>query len=172
MKFVHAILIFLLTLSQPSWAQQKDRPPEKPSEGAPQNRPTLGPPPTPSLHGPRSSTTTDASKLLRIKKIFVERMDNQLSDKLTEGLAKLGRFRIVLDEKEADAVMRGSCLDSRRLKSVHSEVFISDRASGSSIWQDNVRHPFNPPGLEKAVDETATTILEHLNDDMTSAQRK
>ena len=89
-----------------------------------------------------------------------------------EGLAKTGRYQIVLEEKDADAVLRGSCLDSRRLKSVHSEVFISDRATGASIWQDNVRKSFNPPTLEKAVDDTASTILQHLDESVHEAQRK
>ena len=164
-------MILWLALATTSWAQQ-DKQPDKPPDGAPQNRPTLGPPPAPSLRGPRSSTTNDARKLAHINKIYVERIDNRLSDKLMEGLAKLGRFRIVIEEKEADAVLRGSCLDSRSLKSVHSEVFISDRATGASIWQDNVRHAFNPPTLDKAVDESAATILEHLNDSISEAQRK
>ena len=149
MKILRLGLLLWLALATTTWAQ-KENPPEKPPDGAPQNRPTLGPPPAPSLRGPRSSTTIDARRLSHISKIYVERIDNKLSDKLMEGLSKLGHFRIVIEEKEADAVLRGSCLDSRRLKSVHSEVFISDRATGASIWQDSVRHPFNPPTLDKA----------------------
>ncbi len=171
MKLLKVCLLFWLALSSTTWAQ-KEKTPDKPPDGGNQNRPTLGPPPPPSLNGPRSSTTTDAQKLSRMRKIFVQRIDNQLSDKLMEGLSKVGRFRIVIDEKEADAVMRGSCLDSRRLKSVHSEVFISERATGASIWQDSVRRSFNPPTLEKAVDETAAMILEHLNDSVNDAHRK
>ena len=171
MKILKLGVLLWLSMAAGAWAQQ-DKSPDKPPDGAPQNRPTLGPPPAPTLRGPRTSTTTDAQKLAHINKIFVDRIDNRLNDKLMEGLSKLGRFRIVLDEKEADAVLRGSCLDSRRLKSVHSEVFISDRATGASIWQDNVRHPFNPPALDKAVDESAATILEHLTDSISEAQRK
>jgi hypothetical protein len=107
-----------------------------------------------------------------MRKIFVERIDNQLSDKLMEGLSKTGRYQIVLEEKDADSVVRGSCMDSRRLKSVHSEVFISDRASGASIWQDSVRSSFNPPSLDKAVDSSAALILDHLNESVHEAQRK
>jgi len=102
----------------------------------------------------------------------VERIDNQLSDKLMESLAKTGRFQIVAEEKDADAVLRGTCLDSRRLKSVHSEVFISERTTGASIWQDNVRRSFNPPALDKVVDDTAAIIVEHLNASVQEAQRK
>ena len=95
-----------------------------------------------------------------------------LSDKLLEGLEKAGRFQIVAGAKEADAVMRGTCLDLRRLKVLHSEVFLSDRVTGASIWQDSIRRPFNPPALQKAVDDTAALIIQHLNDDVQQAQRK
>src|ERR1019366_8329770 len=98
-----------------------------------QNRPTLGPATPPSLNGPQPSTTTDLRKLARLNKIYVERIDNQLSDKLIEGLAKLGRFQVVTNVKEADGILRGTCFDSRHLKSVHSEVFITDRTTGASI---------------------------------------
>ena len=175
MRYTKASVLLYLVLSFPAWAQQEkspEKPPEKPSEGETQKRPTLGPQPAPTLNGPRSSTTTDTQKLSHMRKIFVDRIDNRLSDKLMDGLSKNGRFRIVLDEKDADAVVRGSCLDSKRLKSVHSEVFISDRATGGSIWQDSVRRSFNPPTLDKAVDESAAIILEHLNDSVSEAQRK
>lgn len=171
MKLFHACLLLGLILSSTAWPQ-KAGPSQKPPDGGDQNRPTLGAAPPPSINGPRSSTTTDPQKLNRLRKIFVERIDNLLSDKLMEGLAKTGRFRIVADVKEADAVLRGTCFDSHRLKSVHSEVFISDRVTGASIWQDNVRHSFNPPALEKAVDDTAEIILEHLNESVREAQRK
>lgn len=171
MKIFKWGLLLWLALSSMGWAQ-KEAPPSKPPEGESQKRPTLGPPSTLSPNGPRSSTTTDPRKLTRMKKIFVERIDNQLSDKLMEGLSRTGRYLIVLDEKEADSVVRGSCLDSRRLKSVHSEVFISDRASGASIWQDSVRSSFNPPSLDKAVDTSAGLILDHLNESVHEAQRK
>ena len=151
---------------------QNDRPQEQhpPEESKP--RPTLGPPTAASLNGPRSSTTTDAQKLLRIRKIFVQSIDNMLSDKLVETIGKMGRFQIVAEAKEADAVMRGTCFDSRRLKTLHSEVFITDKVTGASIWQDNLVRPFNPPALQKAVDDTAALITQHLNDDVEQAQRK
>jgi|SRR5579863_7844684 len=170
MKFIQICLLLGLILPSTAWPQKADAP-EKPSDGGDQKRPTLGPATPPSLHGPRSSTTTDPQKLNRLRKIYVESIDNSLSDKLMEGLAKSGRFRIVADIKEADGVLRGTCFDSRHLKSLHSEVFISDRVTGASIWQDNVRRPFNPPALAKAVDDTAAIILEHLNESVREAQR-
>lgn len=170
MKLIQVYLLLGLILSTLAWAQ-KPAPSGKPPDGGDQKRPTLGPAPAPSLTGPRSSTTTDPRRLNRLRKIFVESIDNSLSDKLMEGLAKSGRFRIVADAKEADAVLRGTCFDSHHLKSLHSEVFISDRVTGSSIWQDNVRRSFNPPSLEKAVDETAEIIIEHLNESVREAQR-
>src|SRR5690348_18205478 len=154
MKILRLALFLCIALASTTWAQQ-EAPPAKPPEGESQQRPTLGPPSKSSPGGPRSSTTTDERKLTHMRKIYVERIDNHLSDKLMEGLSKTGRYQIVLELKEADTVVRGSCLDSRRLKSIHSEVFISDRASGASIWQDSVRSSFNPPGLEQAVERSA-----------------
>jgi len=52
-------------------------------------------------------------------------------------------------------------MESRRLKRVHSEVFISDR-NGASVWQDTIYRPFNPPTLDQAVIDTATLVAEHL----------
>lgn len=142
------------------------------AQETPSQKPTLGPAPAPSLAGPRSSTTTDARKLVRIRTIFVERIDNLLSEKLMDGLSKTGRFRVVATRNEADAVLRGTCFDSRRLKSVHSEVYLTDQGSGASIWQDSVRQPFNPPPLEKAVNDSALLILTHLSDSVKEAQRR
>jgi len=173
MRYI-CVLSLLLLVSASIAPAQSEKPPEQQPDGAAPKRPTLGPAPAapPSLNGPRSSTTTDPQKLIRVRKIFVERIDNQLSDKLMEALAKSGRFRIVADTKEADAILRGTCFDSRRLKSLHTEVFISDRITGASIWQDNVQRPFNPPTLQKVVDDTASTIVGHLNDSVHEAERK
>ncbi len=140
--------------------------------GPPPERPTLGPPPAPSLHGPHTSTTTDPRKLMRIRNVFIERIDNYLSDRLVEGLAKTGRFKIVLNRKEADAVLSGSCADLPRLKTVHSTVSLNDRSTGASIWQDDIRRRFNPPPLQQVVEATAGDIVQHLGDSITEAQRK
>ncbi|HLY63678.1 MAG TPA: hypothetical protein VKV95_23305 [Terriglobia bacterium] len=171
MKIFKPCLLLWLAFCSMAWAQ-KEAPAPKEPEGETQKRPTLGPPTASAPNGPHSSTTSDPRKLTHMRKIFVERIDNQLSDKLMEGLSKTGRYEIVLDEKDADTVVRGSCLDSRRLKSVHSEVFISDRATGASIWQDSVRSTFNPPTLDKAVDTSVGLILDHLNESVHEAQRK
>jgi hypothetical protein len=144
---------------------------QKPQELAQQQRPTLGPAPAPSLYGPRTSTTTDARKLARIRTLYVERIDNLLSEKLVDGLGRMTRFRVVASRREADAIVHGSCADFRRLKSVHSEVYITD-PNGASVWQDSVRRPFNPPPLDRAVNETALLILEHLSDSVREADRK
>ena len=133
-------------------------------------RPTLGPPPTGREEGPHNAVTTDRRKLLRIRKIYVERIDNDLSDMLLEGLSKSGRFEIVVEREKAEGVIRGTCFDSRRLKMVHSEVFLSDRATGDSIWQDNVRQPYNPPPLKEAVVKTADTVLRDLASSLTEAR--
>ena len=129
-----------------AWGQQQQEEQQKPS---------LGAAPAPSLAGPRSQNTPEARRLLRVRTVFIEPIDNSLSEKLADGLSKMGRFRIVANRKEADAVVRGTSFDSRRLKSVHSEVYLTDRRSGGSIWQDSVRRPYNPPPLEKAMTDTA-----------------
>ena len=172
----------VLTLAITLWAQKEQPPPQEEhppdqqqdqsqQQQQPQKRPTLGPAPAPTLYGPKTSSTIDARRLLRIRKIFVERIDNSLGEKIMEGLAKTRRFHIVADRKEADAVMRGTCFDQRRLKVVRAEVYLND-LSGESIWQDSVRRPFNPPTLEAAVGETATLILTHLNESISDAEHK
>jgi hypothetical protein len=143
---------------------------QKSGEGQEQ-KPTLGPAPAPGERGPQTATVNDYRKLTRIRSIYVERMDNALSEKLVESLGKLGRFKIASKPKEADAIMTGSCLESRRLKRLHSEVFIADRGGGS-IWQDNIYRPYNPPSLERAVNETAQVVAEHLGESLNEAGMK
>jgi hypothetical protein len=121
--------------------------------------------------GPDTSTTTDLKRLMRIHTLFIESIDNSLNDKLAAALGKWGRFRLVAKAKDADATLRGSCLESRRLKHVPSEVFISDR-SGVSLWQDTIYRPFNPPALDQAVSDTATVVLAHLQQTVRQAESR
>lgn len=167
MRTVCLWLIILLLPSSFILAQ------ERPSLGkeAPQERPTLGKDGS-SPNGPKTSTTNDAHRLMNVRAIYVDQIDNALSDRLADGLSKMGRFRIVVSRQEADAVVSGTCFDSHRLKTVHSEVIIHDRSSGASIWQDVVRRPYNPPPLGKAVDDTAMVILAHLAESIQEAERK
>jgi hypothetical protein len=151
----------------------KQQPQERPTLGkeAPEEKPpTLGKNTSPE--GPRTSTTNDPRRLMSIKTVYVDRIDNSLSDRLADGLSKIGRFRIVAERKDADAIVSGTCFDSRRLKTVHSEVILHDRASGASIWQDVVRRRYSPPPLSKAVDDTATIILSHLAESIQEAERR
>ncbi len=141
------------------------------SEGENEQKPTLGPETGPSLRGPQTATVNDYRKLVRIRSIYIERMDNALSEKLVMSVGKLGIFKIVATPKEADAIMTGSCLESRRLKRLHSEVFIADRGGGS-IWQDNLYRPYNPPSLERAVNETAQMVADHLDASLRQAGTK
>jgi len=145
--------------------QQPNQPPPSLEKPAPGNEPA-------SPGSSHSSSVTDERRLMRIRTIYVDRMDNQLSDKLMEGLAKIGRFHIVAERKDADAVFTGTCFDSRHLKQVHSEVFLNDRASGSSIWQDIVRRPYNPPSLAASVQDSADVIIAHLTQTIQEAERK
>ncbi len=50
---------------------------------------------------------------MRIRTLFVERMDNDLNESLVASLGKLGRYKMASNAKEADAIVRGSCLESR-----------------------------------------------------------
>ena len=52
--------------SQPS-SQEEERPAQ--DKPAPTQRPTLGPAPAPSLYGPKTSSTTDANRLVHVRKI-------------------------------------------------------------------------------------------------------
>jgi len=157
--------------------QKPDQPPspgqsQQPQQQQPEERPTLGPKTGPGLEtGPLTSTTTDIRRLMRIRTLYVESIDNALSEKLVEALGKWGRFHLVTKEKDADAILRGSCLESRRLKRVHSEVFISDR-NGGSVWQDNILRPYYPPALEQAVSDTATLVQAHLEQTVREAERR
>ncbi|MGB7592109.1 MAG: hypothetical protein WCD04_01475 [Terriglobia bacterium] len=141
------------------------------SGGEEGQKPTLGPSPAPGTRGPQTATVNDYRRLMRIRSIYIERIDNALSEKLVLSLGRLGRFRIASKPKEADAIMTGSCLESRRLKRLHSEVFIADRGGGS-VWQDSVYRPYNPPSLEQAVNETAQVVAEHLGESFSEAATK
>jgi len=152
------VLSMLAWLLAPMLVAQEAQQPS----GQQEQRPTLGPKPGPSEPGPGGATVNDYRKLVRIRTIFVERMDNALGEKLVASLGKLGRFKIASKARDADAIVTGSCLESRRLKRLHSEVFITDRG-GASIWQDNVYRPYNPPTLEQAVNETAQLVADHLS---------
>jgi hypothetical protein len=166
-------ICFLASLAMGAQAGQNSN--QSDSQGQPpqqEERPTLGPKTGPALEtGPLTSTTTDIRKLMRIHTLYIESMDNALSDKLVEALGKWGHFRLVTKAKDADATLRGSCLESRRLKHVHSEVFISDR-NGASVWQDTIYRPFNPPALDQAVSDTATLVAAHLEQTVRAAERR
>jgi len=175
MKFGGRLLAVCLLASLTMWAQEGQKP-DQPTPPAPsqdqEDRPTLGSRNAPGeVTGPDTSTTTDIRKLMQIHTRYIESIDNSLSEKLIESIGKLGRFRLVTAPKGADATLRGSCLESRRLKHVHSEIFISDR-NGSSVWQDTIYRPFNPPALDQAVTDTATLVEEHLARTIREADRR
>ena len=150
--------------------EQQQPPPEQPPPSL--QRPTLGPAPGPSLGGRRSSNIVDPRRLMSIRKVFIQRLDNNLSEKLIAALSKGDLFQVVSKRQEADAILGGSCFEARRIRKVHTEVFLSDRLTGKIIWQDVVRQPFNPPPLESAVDATVAEIMAHLRLDLREAPRK
>jgi len=149
---------------------EQQPPPEQSAPSLP--RPTLGPAPAPSLYGPRASNIVDPRRLLSIRKVFILRFDNNLSEKLIGALGKGDLFQVVNKRQEADAIIGGSCFEARRIKKVHTEVFLSDRITGKIIWQDVIRLPFNPPPLESAVNATVSELLAHLRLDIREAPRK
>jgi len=172
MKACAQVLAVCLLASPAAWVRAGQQPEKQPPQAQgqsqdqgqqpPEERPTLGPktgPPTEG--GPLTSTTNDLHKLMRIRTLYIENIDNSLSEKLVDSLGKWGHFRLVTKSKDADATLRGSCLESRRLKHVHSEIFISDR-NGASVWQDTIYRPFNPPTLDQAVADTAALVTDHL----------
>ncbi|HXJ93292.1 MAG TPA: hypothetical protein VMT20_10480 [Terriglobia bacterium] len=178
-SFLVAAFLSVLATAPFTLNAQQDQP-QQDQQQQPQKPPTLGPapqqkPPTlgesPSLAGPHSANTNDARRLLEVRAVFVDQMDNGLDEKLIEVLGNKGLFRIVGNRRDADAVLRGTCFDSTRLKTVHSEVFLTGR-SGESIWQDVIRQPYKPPPLSQAVATTAQAIGDDLASSMRQAQGK
>lgn len=136
-----------------------------------QQRPTLGPS-QPSLEGPGHMRTTNPRMLLKMRKVYIEWIDNNLNEKLADDMAHVRWVKVVDKKDEADAVIRGSCFGLRRMKRLHAEVYISDRVTGKPIWQDVIRVPYSPPALPKAVAQAASEILAHLNQSIHSAAEK
>lgn len=172
----YLVAAFLLVLPATRFTLNatQDQPQQTPQKPAPTlNPPSQQKPPTlgeaPSLTGPHAANTTDPRRLLQVHSIFVDQMDNGLAEKLMEALGSKGLFRIAANQRDADAVLRGTCFDSTRLKIVHSEVFLTGRA-GESIWQDVIRQPYRPPPLSKAVATTAQVIGEDLANSVREAQ--
>ena len=95
MKWGARHLAICLLASLAMWAQAGQNPDQSTPQEQPQQqqeeRPTLGPRNGPALEsGPITSTTTDLRKLMRIRTLYIESIDNSLSDKLVEALGKGG----------------------------------------------------------------------------------
>lgn len=127
-----------------------------------QQRPTLRPS-QPAFEGLGSSQTVNPHLLLRMRKVYIQRIDNGLSERLAADLARDSEVKVVDKSDEADAIVRGTCFRLQNLKRLHAEVYINDRITGKSIWQDVVRVPYNPPTLPNAVTRVAAEVLAHLN---------
>jgi len=136
-----------------------------------QQAPTLGPS-RPSLEGPRNTRTANPRRLVKMRTVYIQRIDHNLNVKLADDLAHVSWLKVVKNKDKADAIVRGTCFDLRSLKRLHAEVYINDRVTGKSIWQDVVRVPYNPAAPQKAVDQAASDILEHLNQSIHSAARR
>jgi hypothetical protein len=136
-----------------------------------QQAPTLGPS-RPSLEGPGNARTANPRMLVKMRKVYIERIDHNLNVKLEDDLAHVSWLKVVENEDQADAIVRGTCFDLRRLKRLHAEIYISDRVTGKPIWQDVIRVPYRPPDLTKAVDQAASEILAHLNESVRGAAKR
>ena len=113
MKRLGLIVACVLFASLAAGAQEKKEE-QKPTLGPPpatsqeqkkEQRPTLGPSSEESLGGPSSAVTNDPARLARTRKIYIENIDNRLNDKLLDGLGRSGRFRIVAERSQADAIL-------------------------------------------------------------------
>lgn len=172
MKYLLAFALLGFILPVAAATQQQSAPSGQQQQQKQQPAPTLGPEqPSPSPNGPPSANTVNPRRLLRIHDIYIARIDNGLNMKLKAALAKLSWARIVDQPDKADAVVRGTSFALRRLKELHSEVYINDRASGASIWQDVVRIHVYPPALQKAVSQTADKVAKDLQESLNQAAR-
>ncbi|MEE8256590.1 MAG: hypothetical protein V3R60_01765 [Acidobacteriota bacterium] len=153
-------LLALLGMSCARAAQEK-----KPSltTGRPDDRP--------SLTGKSSYLLASSRKMRSVRRLYIAPMENKLDFKLTEAFVRWGRFEIVGSEKEADAVVKGTCFAARRLKMVKSDIYIRARRTREPLWQDNLRLPYNPPTVEKVVGEMATSMVAHLRASMQNSKR-
>lgn len=146
-----------------------------------QQRPTLGPEPSPSrpslgapapsLMGPMNAKILDPGKLRMVHTIFIGLMDNSLNLKLSRDFDAAGPFHVVSDRHTADAILQGTCFDSRHLKDVHSELFLTGQ-NGKPIWQDIIHQPYDPPGLGRAVADTANKAVADLRASIQAVERK
>jgi hypothetical protein len=171
MKLQHRVGLLILAafvlFVHANFAGQDQRPTLNPSGQS--QRPSLGA--APSLNGPVNAKIINAGQLLRVHKVFVESIDNKLSLKLDQAFGKLGPFQVASSLDQADAVLRGTCFDSPHLKEVHSEVYLTSK-TGSAIWQDVIRQPYDPPSLSQVVDETANLVIEHLRQSLQQARHR
>jgi len=106
---------------------------------------------------------------MKMRAVYIQRIDHDLSGKLADDLAHVSWLRVVKDREKADAIVRGTCFTLKNLKRLHTEVYINDRITGKSIWQDVVRVPYSPPSLPKAVNHAATEVLADLNHSIRAA---
>ncbi len=143
---------------------------QRPTLGAPsgRSRPTLSGA-APSLRGPMTANIVDARALRSVRKIYIGNFDYALTAKLRADLEKDRMFRVVSERSKADAVLEGSCFSLRRLKDVHTEIYLTGK-NGKAIWQDIIHEPYLPPPLPKALDETAQLIVAHLRASIAQAE--
>jgi hypothetical protein len=135
-----------------------------------QQAPTLGPS-RPSLESPSTLRTGNPRMLVKMHKVYIQWIDHNMSEKLADGLAHVPGLKVVDKEDQADAIVRGTCFDLRRLKRLDAEVYITDRVSRKAIWQDAIHVSFNPPDVAKAVDQAASEITAHLNASIRQASK-
>jgi hypothetical protein len=172
MKYMALYLGVILLSALPTYGQQTSS----------QQRPTLGPEPAPSrpslmggsapsLMGPMNAKILDPAKLRMVHAVFVGLMDNSLNLRLAQDLSASGQFHVVSDRHAADAILQGTCFDSRHLRDVHSELFLTGQ-NGKPIWQDIIHQSYSPPPLRRAVDVTALKAVADLRASIEAVERK
>lgn len=128
-----------------------------------QQAPTLGPTTGPSLRGPGSFRTANPHLLMKMRTVYIQRIDHDMSGKLSDDLSHVSWLKVVKDKDKADAIVRGTCFTLKNLKRLHTEIYITDRITGKAIWQDVIRVPYNPPSVPIAVNKTASEVVAHLD---------
>ena len=171
MKYLTVLPAVILLLAAAVYGQQSSS----------QQRPTLGPEPAPSrpslgesapsLMGPMNAKILDPAKLRMVHTVFIGLMDNSLNLRLSRDFSATGPFHVVSDRHAADAILQGTCFDSRHLKDVHSELFLTG-PNGKPIWQDIIHQPYDPPSLGRAVAGTANKAVADLRASIQAVERK
>ena len=96
-----------------------------------QEAPTLGPS-RPSLESPSTLRTGNPRMLVKMRRVYIDWIDHNMNEKLADSLAHVPGLKVVKKQDAADAIIRGTCFDLRRMKRLDAEVYITDRITGKA----------------------------------------